>query len=60
MSRAQDFKAKAEQFAARAAHAKLRTERNTFLSLEQSCRQLAADEEAPDGPAPAAPDREFR
>jgi hypothetical protein len=49
MTRAQEFKAKAEQFAARAATARVRTERNTFLSLERSCRQLAAQKE-PDGP----------
>ena len=49
MTRAQEFKAKAEQFAARAATAKVRTQRNTLLSLERSCRLLAANQEAEAG-----------
>jgi hypothetical protein len=42
MDKLQDLLLKADQFAARAASAKARTERNTYLSLEQSCRALAA------------------
>ena len=42
MTRAQEFRAMAEEFAARAASSKARTTRNTFLSLEQSLRHLAA------------------
>jgi hypothetical protein len=45
MTRAQLLRAKADSFAARAASAKARTQRNTFLSLEQAVRSLAAMEE---------------
>ncbi len=42
MTRTQDLLDRATHFAARAAHAKGRIERNTYLSLEQSYRNLAA------------------
>ena len=42
MTRTQQLLDKATHFAARAAHAKGRTERNTYLSLEKSYRSLAA------------------
>ena len=45
MTKAKELWAKADKFAARAAAAKARTERNTYLSLEQSCRTLAAHAE---------------
>jgi hypothetical protein len=45
MTKVQELRAKADSFAARAATAKGRTMRNTFLSLEQSVRNLAAIEE---------------
>ena len=45
MTKAQELRAKADHFAARAASAKARTTRNTYLSLEQSVRNLAASEE---------------
>ena len=45
MTKAKELRAQADQFAARAAAAKARTERNTYLSLEQSCRTLAANAE---------------
>ena len=45
MSRTQELLDKAAHFAARALHAKSRTERNTCLSLEQSYRNLAAHAE---------------
>ena len=41
MTKATELRAKADAYAARAAAAKARTERNTYLSLEQSCRALA-------------------
>ncbi len=53
MTRVQELRHKAEQFAARAAHARVRTERNTFLSLAQSCRFLANSQELS---APAEPE----
>jgi hypothetical protein len=37
-----DLNAKADQFAAWAARAKARTLRNAYLSLEKTCRALAA------------------
>jgi hypothetical protein len=45
MLKSEQFLNKADQFAARAAAAKARTLRNTFLSLEQTCRNLAASEQ---------------
>ena len=45
MTTVQELREKADQFAARAAHAKARTQRNTFLSLAQSCRFLANHQE---------------
>ena len=45
MTRAQQLRAKADSFAARAASAKGRTRRNTYLSLEQAVRSLAVMEE---------------
>jgi hypothetical protein len=42
VTKAQDLQAKADHFADRAAHARERTARNTYLSLEQSYRSLAA------------------
>lgn len=45
MTRAQELHAKADHFAARAAHARGRTARNTYLSLEKSYRGLAAQQE---------------
>jgi hypothetical protein len=42
MTKAHELYAKADRFAARAAHARSRTERNTYLSLEKSYRTLAA------------------
>ena len=42
MTKAQDLQAKADHFADRAAHARERTARNTYLSLEHSYRSLAA------------------
>ncbi len=45
MSRAKELLAKAEHFAARAARARGRTARNTYLSLEQSYRGLATQQE---------------
>jgi len=45
MTRAQQLRAKADSFAARAANAKARTLRNTYLSLEQAVRSLAVMEE---------------
>jgi|WetSurMetagenome_2_1015567.scaffolds.fasta_scaffold146392_2 hypothetical protein len=41
MTKAHELYAKADRFAARAAHARTRTERNTYLSLEKSYRTLA-------------------
>jgi hypothetical protein len=46
MTRVQELREKAELFTTRAAHAKVRTERNTYLSLAQSCRSLAEIEES--------------
>jgi len=45
MSKAQELHAKADLFAARAAGAKGRTARNTYLSLEQTVRSLAIREQ---------------
>jgi hypothetical protein len=45
MTKTQELRAKADHFAERAASAKQRTARNTFLSLEQTVRTLAANEE---------------
>jgi len=45
MTKAQQLRAKADSFAARAASAKARTLRNTYLSLEQAVRNLADLEE---------------
>ena len=45
MTRAQELHAKANHFADRAAHAHGRTARNTYLSLEQSYRGLAIQQE---------------
>lgn len=45
MTKAQELHAKADVFAGRAASAKGRTTRNTYLSLEHSVRALAASEE---------------
>ena len=42
MTRTRDLNAKADQFAVWAAHAKARTLRNAYLSLEKTCRALAA------------------
>ena len=44
MTRAQELQAKADHFAHRADHARARTARNTYLSLEQSYRVLAAQQ----------------
>ncbi|HEY5410868.1 MAG TPA: hypothetical protein VIJ94_09085 [Caulobacteraceae bacterium] len=44
MTRVQDLQAKADHFADRAAHARDRTARNTYLSLEQSYRSLAVQQ----------------
>jgi hypothetical protein len=57
VTRTQDLQAKADHFASRAGHARNRTARNTNLSLEQSYRSLAADEERTDAANPA-PDAE--
>lgn len=48
MTRIQDLNARADHFAGRAGRAHGRTARNTNLSLEQSYRNLAADEERSD------------
>lgn len=59
MTTIKDLYAKAEQFAARAAASKQRTSRNTYRSLEQSCRTLAANQElsrAAGAPEPVASD----
>ena len=45
MTTTQDLQAKADHFAHRAAQAKDRTARNTYLSLENSYRGLAAQQE---------------
>jgi hypothetical protein len=45
MTKALELYAKADRFALRAAHARTRTERNTYLSLEKSYRTLAAKQE---------------
>ncbi len=45
MTRVQEFHAKADHFALRAARARGRTARNTYLSLEQSYRRLATQQE---------------
>ncbi len=45
MTRAQQLHAKADHFADRAAHARERTARNTYLSLEQSYRGLAIQQD---------------
>jgi hypothetical protein len=45
LTRAQELHAKADHFALRAAHARGRTARNTYLSLEQSYRGLATQQE---------------
>ncbi len=45
MTRAQELHAKADHFAVRAGRARRRTERNTYLSLEQSYRGLATQQE---------------
>ncbi len=45
MTKAEELHAKADHFADRAATAKARTARNTYLSLEQSVRALAANQE---------------
>ena len=42
MTKTRDLNAKADQFAAWAARAKARTLRNAYLSLEKTCRALAA------------------
>ncbi len=44
-TKSEELSAKADQFATRAAHAKDRKVRNTFRSLEQSCRTLAAHQD---------------
>ncbi len=52
MTRTRDLNAKADQFADWAAHAKLRTLRNAYRSLERTCRALAvATAEKPVPPA---------
>ena len=45
VTRAQELHAKADHFAERAAQARGRTARNTYLSLEQSYRSLATQQE---------------
>ena len=45
MTKTQELLGRADHFAARAVHAKGRTERNTCLSLEQSYRSLAEKRE---------------
>jgi hypothetical protein len=45
LTRAKELLAKADHFAARAARARGRTARNTYLSLEQSYRGLATQQE---------------
>ncbi len=49
MSKSHQFLLKAGQFAARAALARRRTERNTYLSLAQSFRSLANQDEQAGG-----------
>jgi len=61
MTKGRDLNAKADQFAALAARTRLRTLRNAYLSLERSCRNLAAagassqPAERPAGPSQATP-----
>ena len=45
MSRSTELTERAEQFAHRASRARGRTARNTYLSLEQSYRSLATQQE---------------
>ncbi len=45
MSRSKELTDRADHFAVRAARARGRTARNTYLSLEQSYRGLAAQQE---------------
>ncbi len=45
MNRAKELTSKADQFADRAARARERTARNTYLSLERSYRSLAVQQE---------------
>ena len=52
MSEARDLRAKAERYAALASAARQRTTRNTYLSLEQTLRALAANEERAEVSAP--------
>jgi hypothetical protein len=54
MTKAQELHAKADVFAQRAASAKARTARNTYLSLEQSVRSLAAIREREEAARQAA------
>jgi hypothetical protein len=54
MTKSQQLQAKADHFAARAAAAKDRTIRNTYLSLEQSVRAVAASEARAEEPRPSA------
>ena len=53
--RTRDLNAKADQFAAWAARAKARTLRNAYLSLEKTCRALAAAAAAKRAEHPANP-----
>jgi hypothetical protein len=48
MTKVQELHAKADHFAARAANAKARRLRNTYLALEQAVRSLAEHEERSD------------
>ena len=45
MTRTRDLRARADHFAERASRARERTARNTYLSLEQSYRSLAVQQE---------------
>jgi hypothetical protein len=58
VTRAQEFHDRADHFAVRAVHARDRKARNTNLSLEQSYRDLAAQQEQSSaaGGDPDAPD----
>jgi len=54
MTRTRDLNAKADQFAAWAARAKARTLRNAYLSLEKTCRALAAARKRGEAAVPRA------
>ena len=54
MTKAKELRAKADAYAVRAAGAKARTERNTYRSLEQSCRTLANHVEQDEAARPPA------